>query len=298
MSGIIGQYMKEFGLVVVCATLFSLLVSFTLTPLLAAKWALVRKPRALDGRNLYERFVQAFQRGFEWVKVGYHDHWLPRALGRPFLVFFGSFALVVLAIGLVLSPAFKGPTFIPGEFQPYTEWGEAVITLQYPAGTPISVTQAAVTRLSDAFAKMKGVRGVSATVGRGSNGFSDVIGGHMAELRVYLYDSQRHREHTVVAAAENLGYLAPGAHISASGAQNAGAPPITYTVIGAAGPRDAFAAKLAAFIAKNPAAQRRSRRAIAPPDRASKSASIAIARRRSASPRKTRRRSRAPRSAA
>ena len=45
MSGIIGQYMSEFGLVVVCATLFSLLVSFTLTPLLAANWALVRKPR-------------------------------------------------------------------------------------------------------------------------------------------------------------------------------------------------------------------------------------------------------------
>ena len=255
MSGIIGQYMKEFGLVVVCATLFSLLVSFTLTPLLAAKWALVRKPRALDGRNVYERFVQTFQRGFEYVKVGYHDHWLPRALGRPFLVFFGSFGLVALAVGLVLSPALNGPTFIPGEFQPYTEWGEAVVTLQYPSGTPIGVTQAAVARLSDAFAKMKGVRDVSATVGRGSNGFSDVIGGQMAELRVYLYDSQRHQEHNVVAAAENLGYLAPGAHISASGAQNAGAPPITYTVIGPPGSSDAFAAKLAAFIAKNPAAQ-------------------------------------------
>jgi hydrophobic/amphiphilic exporter-1 (mainly G- bacteria), HAE1 family len=255
MSGIIGQYMREFGLVVVCATLFSLLVSFTLTPLLAARWALLRKPRPLSDSNLYGRTVNAFQRWFEWVKVGYHDHWLPRAMRRPYFVFFGSFALVAFAAALLFVPAVGGPTIIPGEFQPYTEWGEAVVTVQFPAGTPIGVTSAATERLSQAFEKMKGVRAVSATVGRGSNGFSDVIGGHMAEIRVHLYDNQRHEEHKIVAAAERLGYLAPGARLSAAGAQNAGAPPITYTVTGPAAERDAFAEKLAAFIAKNPSAQ-------------------------------------------
>jgi len=255
MSGIIGQYMKEFGLVVVCATLFSLLVSFTLTPLLAAKWALLRKPRELSTRTLYGKVVTAFQRWFEWVKVGYHDYWLPRALRRPYLVFLGSFGLVVAAILLLFVPQFGGPTVIPGEFQPYTEWGEAVITLQYPPGTPIGKTAAAVERMTTAFEQMKGVRIVSATVGRGSNGFSDIIGGQMAEIRVELFDNQRHQEHNIVAAAEKLGYLAPGAHISATGAQNAGAPPITYTVTGPAGTRDAFAQKLADLIAKQPAAQ-------------------------------------------
>lgn len=255
MSGIIGQYMREFGLVVVCATLFSLLVSFTLTPLLAAKWALVRKPRPLSGSALYGRVINGFLRRFEWVKVGYHDHWLPRALKRQGLVFFGSFGLVLASVMLVAVPMFGGPTIIPGEFQPYTEWGEAVVTVQYPAGTPIAVTEAAASRLTVAFQNMKGVRAVSSVVGRGSNGFSDVFGGQMAELRVYLYDNQRHQEHNVVAAAERLGYLAPGARISATGAQNAGAPPITYIVRGPAVERDRFAAKLAAFIAKNPAAQ-------------------------------------------
>jgi HAE1 family hydrophobic/amphiphilic exporter-1 len=255
MSGIIGEYMREFGLVIVCATLFSLLVSFTLTPLLAAKWALVRKPRNVSTRTLFGRALGAFLGWFEWVKVGYHDNWLPRAMQRPWLVFFGSFALVIGAIGLLFVPLFGGPTVIPGEFQPYTEWGEAVVTVQYPAGTPIGVTSNTVQRMTKAFEQMKGVRAVSATVGRGSNGFSDVIGGQMAEIRVHLYDDQRHEEHTIIAAAEKLGYLAPGAHISAVGAQNAGAPPITYTVNGPPAERDAFAAKLAAFIAKNPSAQ-------------------------------------------
>ncbi len=255
MSGIIGEYMREFGLVIVCATLFSLLVSFTLTPLLAAKWALVRRPRNVSTRRLYGRALNAFLRWFEWIKVGYHDNFLPRALQHPWLVFFGSGALVLLAIGLLFVPALGGPTVIPGEFQPYTEWGEAIVTVQYPAGTPIGVTTQTARRMTRVFEKMPGVRAVSATVGRGSNGFSDVIGGQMAEIRVHLFDNQRHEEHKIVAAAEKLGYLAPGAQISAVGAQSAGAPPITYIVNGPPAERDAFAAKLAAFIAKNPAAQ-------------------------------------------
>ncbi len=255
MSGIIGQYMREFGLVIVCATLFSLLVSFTLTPLLAAKWALVRRPRNVSTKPLYGRALNAFLRWFDWIKVSYHDNFLPRAMRRPYLVFFGSGALVLLSIGLLFVPMFGGPTVIPGEFQPYTEWGEAVVTVQYPAGTPIGVTSATVERMTKVFEKMPGVRAVSATVGRGSNGFSDIIGGQMAEIRVHLYDNQRHEEHNIVAAAEKLGSMAPGAHISAVGAQSAGAPPITYVVNGPAAERDTFAAKLAAFIAKNPAAQ-------------------------------------------
>ncbi len=59
LPGIVGAYLKEFGAVVVIATLFSLFVSFTLTPLLAAKWSVLRrseaKPKwllALDNRML------------------------------------------------------------------------------------------------------------------------------------------------------------------------------------------------------------------------------------------------------
>jgi multidrug efflux pump subunit AcrB len=46
LSGIVGAYLREYALVVVVATLFSLFVSFTLTPLLAAKWSVVRRSQA------------------------------------------------------------------------------------------------------------------------------------------------------------------------------------------------------------------------------------------------------------
>src|SRR5205823_2789137 len=38
MAGVIGMYFKQFGLTVATATLFSMYVSFTLTPMLTARW--------------------------------------------------------------------------------------------------------------------------------------------------------------------------------------------------------------------------------------------------------------------
>jgi hydrophobic/amphiphilic exporter-1 (mainly G- bacteria), HAE1 family len=46
LPGIVGAYLKEFGAVVVISTLFSLFVSFTLTPLLAAKWSVKKRSEA------------------------------------------------------------------------------------------------------------------------------------------------------------------------------------------------------------------------------------------------------------
>ncbi len=46
LSGIVGKYLKEYALVIVVATLFSLFVSFTLTPLLAAKWSVKERSGA------------------------------------------------------------------------------------------------------------------------------------------------------------------------------------------------------------------------------------------------------------
>jgi multidrug efflux pump subunit AcrB len=58
LPGIVGAYLREFGTVIVIATLFSLLVSFTLTPLLAAKWSVLErtpaKPRWMEVLGLWK----------------------------------------------------------------------------------------------------------------------------------------------------------------------------------------------------------------------------------------------------
>ena len=68
LSGITGQFFREFGLVIVAAVLFSLLVSFTLTPMLASRW--LRAPRP-DDRGLLARFGRVWEAGYSRVANRY-----------------------------------------------------------------------------------------------------------------------------------------------------------------------------------------------------------------------------------
>jgi len=95
LSGFVGQYMKEFGIVVTVATLFSLLVSFTLTPVLAAKWS-VRKRTAAP-----PKFLAWFQTGFDRLTAWYKNRALPFAVRHRWMTFWFSLLLVVNAISLL-----------------------------------------------------------------------------------------------------------------------------------------------------------------------------------------------------
>jgi HAE1 family hydrophobic/amphiphilic exporter-1 len=75
MTGNIGRLFKEFGITIAAATLFSLFVSFTLTPMLASRWLQPGHER----RGLLARFGAFWDRGYDKIAAGYR--WmLARAL--------------------------------------------------------------------------------------------------------------------------------------------------------------------------------------------------------------------------
>ncbi len=94
LSGFVGEYMKEFGIVVTVATLFSLFVSFTLTPVLAAKWSVKKRSAAPP------RYLAWFQTGFERLTAWYRDRALPLALRHRWMTFWLSFLLVLNSLTL------------------------------------------------------------------------------------------------------------------------------------------------------------------------------------------------------
>ena len=73
MGGIVGQFFRSFGITVAVATLFSLLVSFTLAPMLAARWYqkgenIEAKSGAFGAINrFYERLEHAYRRSLGWA---------------------------------------------------------------------------------------------------------------------------------------------------------------------------------------------------------------------------------------
>jgi len=83
------------------------------------------------------------------------------ATGRSTRLTLATFALpIVLA---VLFPLL-GP--INFDFVPQVQTGEIGMTVTYPPGTPILVTEKYVTQLEDAIMKIDGIKSVSSTVGR------------------------------------------------------------------------------------------------------------------------------------
>ena len=60
MSGNLGKLFREFGLTIACATLLSLMVSFTLVPVLASRWL-----KAHDEEGHEHGFAGAWERGFD-----------------------------------------------------------------------------------------------------------------------------------------------------------------------------------------------------------------------------------------
>ncbi|MDD5573795.1 MAG: efflux RND transporter permease subunit [Candidatus Omnitrophica bacterium] len=141
MSGIVGVFMKSFGLTVVYATLFSLLASFALTPMLCA--ALLRpkkdkKAGAGDPHVVLEALFapllwirQGIDAGMEFLKKEYKHIFdlifrYPKAtIISVVLLFFGSLMLV---------------PFLESDFSPKSDEDQFVINMVLPQGSTIERT--------------------------------------------------------------------------------------------------------------------------------------------------------------
>jgi HAE1 family hydrophobic/amphiphilic exporter-1 len=182
MPGMAGQFFKEFGLTVVVAVLFSLVVARLVTPLMAAyflKPTVHKKPE--------KPFNGWYRRTLDWAL----DHRYA-ALGIGTLLFIGSLALIPL---------------IPAGFQPASNYNFMLASLQGPAGATRSDMEQAVQEATDLFMKRPEVAHVFASVGGGSGGggpggFS-VSGGDLrnASLTIILHEE---RDLTVVELKEAM----------------------------------------------------------------------------------------------
>ncbi|HMQ02923.1 MAG TPA: efflux RND transporter permease subunit [Pyrinomonadaceae bacterium] len=190
MTGIVGRFMSSFGLTAAAAIAVSLIVSFTLTPMLAARWIKRREPANqvskpdeapgadLDGaetvaHNLSSHHSDYSKAGRFYKVIDGTYTWLLR-LSMRF-----RWAVVLICILTVASivPLYKfvGMAFLPDEDESLFQ-----VNVRGPQGTSLSATQSMLDRIArDIRAEVPGVRNtlVLAGFGRGSgpnNGFINV----------------------------------------------------------------------------------------------------------------------------
>jgi hydrophobic/amphiphilic exporter-1 (mainly G- bacteria), HAE1 family len=130
MSGIIGRFFKSFGLTMAFAIAVSLFVSFSLTPMLAAR--LLGTPEADGGvvkRTVLERAVDAFYLPVERAYV--------RALGWVM----GHRWVIVVASVLTLGSCVPVAAAVPKGFQPANDMAEFEVHVRTPEGTSLLDTR-------------------------------------------------------------------------------------------------------------------------------------------------------------
>jgi HAE1 family hydrophobic/amphiphilic exporter-1 len=248
LPGQTGRFLGEFGFVVTMATLTSLAVSFTITPSLAGNWSLLSEWSAPN-------FITAFSRGFERLRTFYCERILAAALRWPFLVIALSVGLTAGAIALLPPPAGLG--IIGSEFIPTIDPGELFVQIQFPTGTPLSVTDAAIRLLSTRFLDLPDVQKITSTSGSAQASFGGGVNlGSNGQLHIFLDPKRTHSTDDITKMAGKLGHqLVPDAvvtAIQATGTRRNNSQPIDVTVASTQGDPDSYAAQLLQILQNTP----------------------------------------------
>lgn len=184
-SGIVGNIMREFALVVVTSTLLSLVVSFTLTPMLASRFA---KLERLTHTSLFGRIALAFEGWFSRTTRRYGSalRWtLNRRRWVPVAITLASFAVVPLLFANGL---------IGFEFFTQTDRGEFSVTVEFPPSYSLEETDRQARRIEQFLFSIPEVQRVITGAGVSSEGFFGQNSNNTAEFSVTLVpQSQRSR---------------------------------------------------------------------------------------------------------
>ena len=135
ITGISGQFYRQFALTIAGATIISLIVSLTLSP---AMCALLLKPHNSARRDRWwEVPIRRFFRGFNWAfdHVGSGVSWLAGRTVRRAAIMFVVY-LVVIGFGL---NAFRQT---PVGFIPQVDGGYIIVVVQLPPAASLSRTDA------------------------------------------------------------------------------------------------------------------------------------------------------------
>jgi hydrophobe/amphiphile efflux-1 (HAE1) family protein len=150
ITGISGQFYRQFALTIAGATIISLIVSLTLSP---AMCALLLKPHQ-NGQHDYwwarpiHRFFDYFNRAFD--RLGLGITWLASRTVRHAAMMVAVYA-VIIGVGL---SAFRAT---PTGFIPQVDRGYIIVVVQLPPGASLARTDAVQQRALDIAMQVPGV---------------------------------------------------------------------------------------------------------------------------------------------
>lgn len=181
VDGMIGNIVKEYALVVVFSTLMSLLVAFTLTPLLASRWA---KLTHLSKTSLWGKINIWFESLIDNFRE-FYTNVLKWSLSHK------RYVIIAVSVCIIGSIALIPSGFVGTEFIPQSDRGELNIQIDLAGSTPLKETNRKVSEIESIILKHPEVVNVFSKVGTqngASMGASASSNSNLAEISIQLVD--------------------------------------------------------------------------------------------------------------
>jgi HAE1 family hydrophobic/amphiphilic exporter-1 len=189
LGGIVGRFMSSFGLTAAAAIAISLIVSFTLTPMLASRW--IKRDRGEShgpGDGSRRGFYRYIDRSYAWMLEWSMAHrW----------VIVGTCAIVVAS----LFPLFRmsGINFTPNEDESRFQ-----VSVRLPVGSSLAATQSLMERIArDMREQLPGVSDTLSMPGGGAGGFGATNQGNLF-VRLKPHDEREHTQQELIVRARRL----------------------------------------------------------------------------------------------
>ncbi|MCM8789122.1 MAG: efflux RND transporter permease subunit, partial [Candidatus Omnitrophica bacterium] len=219
LSGLIGQFFKEFGMVQIYTTILAICVAFTLTPMLATKFLKDTEEKTWAGNA---------ERKFDTFRNAYRSA-LTKFLKKP---------KAVLIIVVVLIPlSFLLVPLIGFEMVTNADEGMYTISLTMPPGTSLQKTESVVKKIEEGIITREETETVFSSIGKTIGAFAGVgsQGPEYAQMQVKLKEKRNKSTEQVIeeikpVLAEIPGTVtvAPQRSIGGSGSR----PPLEFYVTG------------------------------------------------------------------
>lgn len=191
-TGIIGNIMREFALVMVVSTLISLFVSFTVTPLLASRFSKLEK---LTKNTLFGRIAV----GFEALYDSFTEHYL----GLLKWGLSNRWKVAMIAIGLFISSiALVAGGFVGGEFMTQSDRAEFAVTVEKDPGATLDETNFATLEVERIISQIPEVTKVFTNVGTSSEGLMGQTSNNISQINVTLTPKNKRTKSTDAVARE------------------------------------------------------------------------------------------------
>ena len=165
MSGIVGRFMNSFGITMAVAILISLIVSFTLTPMMSAR--ILKKPKHQPEQKnidapLYHHEESSREKGFFRYIDAFYTALLKWSMGHRWAIVLICFVTLYCTIPI--------GSQVPFNFLPTEDQSEATISFSAPEGTSVTATMDIARRINQAARELPGIDYTLVTAGSSDSG--------------------------------------------------------------------------------------------------------------------------------